>query len=77
MFENISHKRIHDNHGLAGNSHIGMSLLQHLYIDHIAFLSLSLSPLGSRSHPGLSLAVVFFFFSSFLEAASLGTIYAI
>ena len=49
-------------HGLAGNSHIGISLLQHLYIDHIAFLSLSLSPLGSRSHPGLSLAVVVFFF---------------
>jgi len=41
--EDIIHKRIHDTHGLARNTRIGMNLLKDLVdVDRIALLSLSL-----------------------------------
>ena len=54
--EDVIHERVHDAHGFAGDTSVGMNLLQHLVdVDGIAFPSLS-SPLLLSFSPGLCLS---------------------
>ena len=47
-FEDIVDERVHDAHGLAGDTGVGVDLLQHLVdVDSVAFLPLSLTLLVS------------------------------
>ena len=58
-FENVIHERVHDAHGLGGNTSVGVDLLQHLVdVDAVGFLPpalLLLVALGDRllGLPGL------------------------
>ena len=67
--EDVVHERVHDAHGFAGDSSVGVNLFQHLVdVDSIAFLSLSLSSLLysiSRRFGGLS-GFLLAFLSSYL-----------
>ena len=54
--EDVIHERIHDAHGFAGDTSVGVNLLQHLVdVDGIAFSSLS-SPLLLSFSTGLRLS---------------------
>ena len=49
--EDVIHERVHDRHGLGGDTSVGVHLLQHLIdVDSVAFLTLSLPLLISRPH---------------------------
>ena len=54
--EDVIHERVHDRHGLGGDTSVGVHLLQHLaYVDRIALLPLAL-PLLVSSSDGFGLA---------------------
>lgn len=57
--EDVIHERVHDRHGLGGDTSVGVHLLQHLVdVDSVAFFTLSLPLLISRPH-SLGLAGLF------------------